>query len=240
MRKYSVELSQNELSNKAIVFTINQESFLNYLDQINKFQEKKITYSTQSKVYTHKKNNALLLKTLEHFKNKEMVVFDSESHIKTISDFELEIIKNDKHINLCGFDYSKALEFLKTNQLLDAFLNHKLFSNSVYYYSEYSRSFGERVNIKNHKEKITQLSKIQEYLRDSILIDEHESQNVYHCTRKAKVISFSYEKKHIILDDSKHWLEDLFKRNKTKETGFPYAKGEVFEPSVKELLREIE
>lgn len=239
MKKYSIELFFNKLSNDTIA--LNQKSFEDYLKNINQFQNKKITYSENSKSYTHIKNNDLLVEIIHYFENiqKDMIIFNKEDNIQSISQFELLLLKSNKNIKIRGFENNEALLFLKENHLIPLFLDNELEVNIMHYYSEYSKSFGERVNIKNQKELICDLSKIQEYLKNSILLDEYKIQSVYSSQRKSKVISLSHGKKHTVLDNGNFWLEDLIKKNKEKESGFPFAKGEVVEESVKKLLKEI-
>lgn len=236
MKKLSLVLSSHYLSNNTVVFSINKEEFKKYLTTINKFQNKEITSYSLEKKYSHVKNHQLLVAILKYFKDKSMVIFNPEDKIESISDFELMLLKSNLNIKLEGFEYEESLKFLKQNNILDIFLNQQLFVNIVYYYSEYSRSFGERVNIKNQQDKITDLKKVQEYIKKTLLFDEHKSENVYHYSKKGKVISFSYGKNQIYLEDNRVWLKEFFQRNQDKTSGFPYAQGKVFEKNFLELL----
>jgi len=236
MKKLSLVLSSHYLSNNSIVFSINKEEFRKYLTTINQYQNKEITSYSLEKKYSHIKNHQLLIAILQYFKDKTMVVFNPEDSIESISDFELMLLKSNLNMKLEGFEYEESLKYLKQNNILEVFLNKELSVNIVYYYSEYSRSFGERVNVKNQQDKLIDLQKVQEYLRNTLLFDEHKTENVYHYSRKGKVISFSYGKNQIYLEDNKEWLKDFFKRNQDKTSGFPYAQGKVFEKNFLELL----
>lgn len=239
MKNQSVTLAVYILSNDSVGISIDQKEFENYLTHLNQYQKVPVTYYKVEKKYSHVKNNLLLCAVKDYFKDRKTAIFNKQSNTNSISDFEIMLLKENPQLKVEGFDYEKALKFLEDNNLLEIFLQGKLEKNITSYYNEYSRTFSDRINIKNTKEKVTELQEVDSYLTKSILVDEYKDGSVYSYSRQMRVVSFSYDKYHTYLDDNTTWVKDLFEKNKHKNNGFPYAQGKVFENSFLELFKTV-
>lgn len=241
MRKYSIEVIVNVLSNKSVIVSIEREIVKEYIKNLNQYQSTPISYCSTEKRYSHKSNNNLLLAIINYFDERKvkMIIFNEDDNIKSLGDFEMLLLNRNKEITLSHFENSKALQYLQDNNLLNSFLQKKLKANIVDYYSEYSKQFGERINIKSEESDIITLEQIDQYLNNNMIVNEYKSTYIYSCSRKSKLISFSIDKKHIIVDDGKKWLEDLLIKNEGKMSGFPFAQGKVINSNVYQLVKMI-
>lgn len=241
MRKYSIEVIVNILSNKSVIVSIEREIVKEYIKNLNQYQSTPISYYSTEKRYSHKSNNDLLLAIINYFDERKvkMIIFNEDDNIKSLGDFEILLLNRNKEITLNHFENSKALQYLQDNNLLNSFLQKKLKANIVDYYSEYSKQFGERINIKSEESDIITLDQIEQYLNNNMIVNEYKSTYIYSCSRKSKLISFSIDKKHIIVNDGKKWLEDLLIKNEGKMSGFPFAQGKVINSNVYQLVKMI-
>lgn len=239
MKNQSVTLAVYKMSNDSVGIGIDQNEFENYVKHLNMYQKNPVTYYKQEKKYSHVKNNDLLCAVKDYFKDKKTFIFNKEDGINSISDFEMVLLKNKPDLKIENFEHENALQFLKEHNLLDIFLQAKLEKNITSYYNEYSRSFSERINIKNTKEPILDLQEVENYLANSVLMDEYKNASVYHYSREVRLVSFSYDRYHTYIDDNTKWVKNLFEKHKNKNNGFPYAQGQVFENSFLELFKII-